>query len=129
NKLMEKIMLYTTTVFFIFTDILNINGHIGLNSVLLILLINTGIFIVIALKRYNKDDCNSYNFKENLIKLIDKLENLDNTQKPKKDSPDINKETILSRDIAELVRKKYVSRPSPIEPKSDFAKAVKTIFK
>ncbi|MCD8239475.1 MAG: hypothetical protein LUC92_09100, partial [Clostridiales bacterium] len=122
-------MLYTTTVFFIFADVLNINGHIGLNSVLLIFLINIGIFIVIALKRYNKDDCNSYNFKENLIKLIDKLENLDNTQKPTEDSPNSHKENIASKDIAELVRKKYASRPSPIEPKSDFAKAVKTIIK
>lgn len=42
-----------------------------LNSVLLVLLINTGVLVVIALKRYNKDDCSDYNFKENIVNLID----------------------------------------------------------
>lgn len=122
-------MLYVTTVVFIFADVLNINEHIGLNSVFLIFLINIGIFIGIALKRYSKDDSNNYSFKKSICKLIKALKkNPDNPPKTTEDSSD-SKKSIESCDVAELVRKKYAKRPIPKEPKSDFAKAVKVIFK
>ncbi len=130
NKFMGEKMLYVTTVFFIFADVLNINEHIGLNSVFLIFLINIGIFIGIALKRYSKDDSNNYNFKKSICKLIKALKkNPDNTPKATENSSSANKKSIESCDVAELVRKKYAKRQIPKEPKSDFAKAVKVIFK
>ncbi|MCD7904844.1 MAG: hypothetical protein LUG24_04565, partial [Clostridiales bacterium] len=118
-----------TVPFFIFADILNLREHIGLNSVLLIFLINIGIFIGIALKRYSKDDSNNYSFKKSICKLVKALKkNPDSPPKTPEDSS-TSKKSIESCDVAELVRKKYAKRQIPKEPKSDFAKAVKVIFK
>lgn len=128
NKLMGNIMLYITVPFFIFADILNLREHIGLNSIVIILLINIGVFTVIAIKRHFKKDYNKYSFKDDIHNLKAKLKDPLKTPKPTEDDSILG-EGIENCDIAELVRKKYAKRQFPEKPKSSFAEALSIIFK